>query len=214
VDVVLDNLDLLRGAFWVTLQLAVLSFVLAFVLGVVLATMRVSPVAPLRAAGLIYVETFRNTPLPALLVLGFFGMPKLGIRGSSFATAVVVVAVYHAAYVCETVRAGINSVAAGQAEAARSIGLTFGQSLRLVILPQAIRSVVPPLGSLFIAQTKNTSMAAAISVAELTAISSRLITEYARPVAILFGVALAYMVITFPAGFVFDAIERKVRIVR
>ncbi len=214
MDVILDNLDLLRSGFWLTLQLSVLSFALAFLLGVAIATMRVSPVAPLRAAGLVFVELFRNTPLPALLVLGFFGMPKLGIRGSSFLTAVVVVGLYHAAYVGETVRAGINSVAAGQAEAARSIGLTFGQSLRLVILPQAIRSVVPPLGSLFIAQTKNTSMAAGISAFELTRVSSLLITEYARPVAVLFGVAVAYMIITFPAGFVFDAVERRVRIAR
>ncbi len=212
--VLLENLDLLRHGFWVTLQLALLSFGLALALGTTLATMRVSPVAPLRGAGLAYVETVRNTPLAVLFVLAYFGLPKLGIRGTSFVTAVAVVGLYHAAFVCETLRAGINSVAAGQAEAARSIGLTFGQSLRLVILPQAFRTVVPPIGNIFIAQAKNTSVAATISLMELTGVANRLITDYSRPVAALLGVAVAYMLITLPAGFVFESVERRVRIAR
>lgn len=214
MDVVLDNLGPLRAAFWVTLQLSLLSFALAVVVGTLLATMRVSPVAPLRAAGLTYVETIRNTPLPVLFVLAYFGLPKVGIRGTSFLTAVAVLGVYHAAFVAETLRAGINSVATGQAEAARSIGLTFSQLLRHVVLPQAFRSVVPPIGNIFIALTKNSSVAATISVLELTGLSSRLITEYSQPVAVLAGVAVAYLLITLPAGFAFEAVERRVRIVR
>ncbi len=214
MGVVLDNLDRYADAFWVTVQLTALGFVGSLVLGTIVATMRVSPVAPLRAAGFAYVETFRNTPLLVLAVLFVFGLTKVGIRFSLFTTFVIVISIYTGAFVAETLRAGMNAVGRGQVEAARSIGLTFGQSLREVVLPQAFRTVVQPLGNVWIAMTKNTSIAAAVSVVDLTAIAGRLTTDLARPLPLFAGAAIGYLVLTLPMGFLVGAVERRVAILR
>ncbi|HEV8651087.1 MAG TPA: amino acid ABC transporter permease [Actinomycetes bacterium] len=214
MDVITSNLDDYASGFWVTIQLALVSYALALVIGTVVAIMRVSPIAPARAAGLAFVETVRNTPLPVLIVLFVFGFPKIGIRYSLFVSAIIVFSAYTGAFVSETIRSGINSVSRGQAEAARSIGLTFGQTLSQVVLPQAFRTVVPPLANLFIALTKNTSIAAAVAVAELTYRADQLNTATAQPIPVFLGAGVAYLILTLPAGFVFGAIERRVAIKR
>ncbi len=191
-----------------------MSYSLALVVGTVVAVMRVSPIGPARAAGLAFVETVRNTPLPVLLVLFVFGFPKIGIRYSFFVSAIIVFSVYTGAFISETIRSGINSVSKGQVEAARSIGLTFGQTLGQVVLPQAFRTVVPPLANLFIALTKNTSVAAVVAVAELTYQADRLNTDTAQPILVFAGAGVAYLVLTLPSGFIFGAIERRVAIKR
>jgi glutamate transport system permease protein len=209
VHVVLDNLDVYRHGAWVTIQLTLLAFVIAFAIGVVIATFRVSPVPPLRAAGTAYVETFRNVPLAVQFVLFFFGLPKIGIKYSPFASAIIVLSIYTSAFVAETVRSGINTVAKGQVEAARAIGLTFGQVLRIVALPQALRSVVAPLGNLFIALIKNSSLAYTISVVELTGAADRLNTETAQPLAVFGGAFVFYLLLALPSGAIIGAIERR-----
>ncbi len=214
MGLVLDNLSLYGEGMRTTVLLTVLSFAAAFVIGVVLAGFRVSPVAPLRAVGTTYVEIIRNTPLPVLFVLFFFGFPKIGIRYSTFASAVIVLSAYTGAFVGETVRSGINTVAAGQGEAARALGLTFPQVLWLIVLPQALRSVVGPLGNLFIALTKNSSVAVLISTVELTGVAERLNAASARPVAAFVGAGVAYLLLTIPAGLAFGALERRVAIKR
>jgi glutamate transport system permease protein len=214
VDVVLDNLGRYWSGMQTTVSLTLWAFVVAFVVGIVVAGFRVSPVPPLRLAGALYVETVRNTPLPVIFVLFFFGLPKVGLIYSPFVSAVVVLAAYTGAFIAETVRSGINTVAKGQAEAARSLGLTFMQVLGLVVLPQALRAVVAPLGSLFIALTKNSSIAYTISVLELTGVSERLSTDTARPIPVFLGAAVAYLLLTLPAGFAIGAIERRVAIKR
>ncbi len=197
-----------------TVQLTLLSWVLAFVAGTIVAAFRVSPVPPLRGAGGVWVEAVRNTPLTVLMVLFFFGFTKVGVRYSGFTSAVIVLSAYTSAFVAETVRSGINAVARGQAEAARSLGLTFPQTLGLVVLPQAFRTVVPPLGSLFIALTKNSSIASVISVVEITEVADRLNNQTARPVPVFLGAAVAYLVLTVPSGFVVGALERWAAIKR
>jgi glutamate transport system permease protein len=177
VDAVLDNLDTFRQGFLTTLALTAVSTVLALALGTLLAAMRVSPVPTLRAAGSAYVEVVRNNPLTVVFFFAVFVLPQLDVRLSFFTFAVIAVTVYHAAFFCVAVRSGINSVGVGQAEAARSIGLTFTQTLRLVVLPQAFRTVVPPLINVVIALTKNTSIAAALGVVDLTAVTSRLASD-------------------------------------
>ena len=132
--VVTDNLGFLLGGLLVTLELTVLGFVGALLLGTVLAVFRVSPVAPLRWVGAVYVEVLRNMPLLTLLILVVFGLPDIGITFSLFTSAALCMAGFGAAFVCEAVRGGINTVPVGQAEAARSLGFTFTQSLRYVIL--------------------------------------------------------------------------------
>jgi glutamate transport system permease protein len=191
----------------------VLSSVLALALGTVLAAMRVSPIPTLRGAGAGYVEVVRNTPLTVAFLFVVFVLPQLDIRLSFFVFAVIAVTVYHAAFFCEAVRSGINAVGVGQAEAARSIGLTFIQSLRLVILPQAFRTVVPPLINVVIALTKNTSIAAAFGVLELTAVGVRLANADAV-IPVLVGVAACYLLLTLTSGWLAGWLERRVAVAR
>lgn len=214
MDLILDNLDLFRDGLWTTIQLTALSFVSAFVIGLLIAGFRVSPIPPLRAAGAVYVETVRNTPLLVLLILAFFGLPKLGFTWSPFVTAVVVISAYTGAFIGEAIRAGINTVPAGQVEAARSLGLTFTQVLGHVVLPQALRAVVQPIGSLFSALVRNTSLAYAISVVELTGTADRLGNETARYLPAFVGAFLGYLLLTIPAGFLIGVIERRVAVRR
>jgi glutamate transport system permease protein len=177
--------------------------------------MRVSPVPTLRAAGAAYVELVRNTPLTVVFFFVVFVLPQLDILLPYFAFAVIALTVYHAAFFCEAVRSGINAVGVGQAEAARSIGLTFGQSLRLVVLPQAFRTVIPPLINVVIALIKNSSIAAAFGVVELTAMGTRLAQANGDAViAILVGVAVCYLVLTLPSGWLAGRLERRVAVAR
>jgi glutamate transport system permease protein len=214
VDVVLRHLGDFGQGMRATLWLSVVAFALALLLGLVVATFRVSPVAPLRAAGLTYVETFRNIPLAAFFALAVFGLPKVGVTLSFWGFAVLVLGTYTGAFVSEALRSGINTVAAGQAEAARSIGLTFGQTLRHVVLPQAFRSVVQPVGSLFIALVKNSAIASAFAVVELTSAFDQLTEREAATLPLLAGTALAYLLITIPAGLLTGVVERRVAIRR
>ena len=168
MGVVTDNLGFLLGGLLVTLELTVLGFAGALVIGTVLAVFRVSPIPPLRWVGAVYVEVLRNMPLLTLLVLVVFGLPDIGIRFSLFTSAAICMAVFAGAFVCEAVRGGINTVPVGQAEAARSLGFTFTQSLRYVILPPAFRTMVQPLVNIFIGVVLGSSLASAVGVSELT----------------------------------------------
>lgn len=199
---------------WVTVALTLSSFVAALMIGTVVAAFRVSPVPTLRAAGAAWVELLRNIPLSVLMLGFYFGFTKIDIRYSEFTTAVIVLGAYTSAFVAETVRAGINSVARGQAEAARSLGLTFPESLRLVILPQAIRTVVAPLGSLFIALIKNSSIASLIAVVELSDAADRISTDTARPIPAFLGAAAGYLLLALPAGAVVGVLERRAAVRR
>ena len=215
MDAILDNLDAYRQGFVTTLALTVVSTVLALAIGTLLAAMRVSPVPTLRAAGATYVEVVRNTPLTVVFFFAVFVLPQVDIRLPFFQFAVIAVTVYHAAFFCEAVRSGVNSVGVGQAEAARSIGLTFTQSLRLVVLPQAFRTVIPPLINVVIALTKNTSIAAAFGVVELTAVGIRLANANGDAViAILVGIAVCYLALTLPSGWLAGQLERRVAVAR
>ena len=215
MDFVVEQRDLILEGFATTLRLAALSGVLSLVVGTVLAVMRVCPVPPLRWAGAVYVTLLRNTPLTLVFVFSTFGLPRLDIRLSFFAFAVVALTAYTSAFVCEAVRSGINSVAPGEIEAARSIGLSFGQTLRQVVLPQAFRAVIPPLSNVFIALTKNTSIAVAFSVAEATSILRRLQNQDASATfPLLLTTAAGYLVITLAISFAFSRLERRVAVVR
>jgi glutamate transport system permease protein len=215
VQFFIDNFDVLRDAFLNTLGLSLLAGLLALVLGTVLAAMRVSPVAPVRGLATFYVETFRNTPLTVVFFFVIFGLPQIDFVVDFFPGAVVSVGLYTAAFVCEAVRSGINAVSPGQAEASRALGLTFGQSLREVVLPQAFRTVVPPLGNVLIAMVKNTSIAAGFSVSELSSTLPRLVNANAGDLLfVLLGVVVGYMLITLPAAYAVHRLERRVAILR
>lgn len=215
MDFVIEQRSLVLDGFAMTVRLAAFSGLLSLVFGTVLAVMRVCPIAPLRWAGAFYVTVLRNTPLTLVFVFSAFGLPRLDIRFSFVTFAVIALTAYTSSFVCEVVRSGVNAVAAGEIEAARSIGLPFGQILTLVVLPLAFRAVIPPLSSVFIALTKNTSIAVAFSVAEATSILRRLQNQDASATfPLLFTTAAGYLVLTLALSLAFGRLERRVRVLR
>ena len=217
---ILARYDLL-GAFWVTIQLSLWSAFGALVLGTVIAVLRVSPVPVLRLLGTGYVNTFRNTPLTLLMVFSILGLTYvLGIQLSPnvktnvFLWAIVVLCIYHAAFVCEALRSGVNTVPAGQAEAARSIGLTFSQTLTEVVLPQAFRGAIAPLGSTMIALVKNTTVASVIGVSDAAYLMAEIIENETGGVVVFFLFALGFVILTLPLGVWFTSLSRRLAVKR
>ncbi len=216
MDAVTRNLDLFVSGFWRSLGIICWALVLSLVLGTLVAACRVCPVAPLRWFGTAWVTVLRNTPLTLILFFIAFGLPELGVNAEYYTFGVAGLVLYTSAFVCEAVRSGINSVSAGQAEAARAIGLTFTQSLGQVVLPQALRTVVPPLGSVMIAMFKNSAVVGAFGVGrDLFSVGNTLTSAqgYAA-LPVLTGVAIGYLCITLPASGVLLGLERKVAIAR
>ncbi len=205
--------DLLTG-FGVTLELTALGFVGAVLLGTLLAIFRVAPITPLRVVGAIYVEFFRNIPLLALLIVVVFGLPDVGVTYSLFTSAALCLALSAASFVCEAMRGGINTVSAGQAEAARAIGLTFTQSLRFVILPQAFRAMVQPLVNVFIGVALSSSLAAAVGVSELTNRTQQLNLQYAEAIASFLVAGALYVLLALSGGGIGGWLERRLAIRR
>lgn len=222
MDAVLENLPLLVGGYLRTLALLGIAGVGALILGTLVASMRLSPVAPMRTVATVYTELLRNTPL-TLVLLGFAVIvPNLGLapagldsQGQFFVLAAIGLTLYTSPFIAEAIRSGVNSIPVGQAEAARSIGLGFGQTLGSVILPQAIRMVIPPIVNVLIALTKNTSVAGGFFVVELIGASRAAINARGDEVmAILLAVALFYLSITIPLGRLQAFVEKRVAVLR
>lgn len=218
----LQDYDLLE-AFWTTVQLAALSAVGSLIWGTILAAMRVGPVPLMRGLGAAYVNTVRNIPLTVIILFASLGLNQtLGVTlggGDSFETinfrlAVLGLVLYTSAFVCEALRSGINTVPVGQAEAARAIGLSFGQVLRLVVLPQAFRSTVGPLANVLIALIKNTTVAAAIGVAEAAALMKDMIENEAQLLLISAIIAVGFVILTLPTGLILGWVGKKVAVKR
>lgn len=213
-------------AFTVTVELAVLSGFFALILGTGLAAMRLAPVPALRWFGGCYVHLVRNTPLTLLLLLCSFGLAQtLGVTladshsptsidDSNFRLAVLGLSVYTASFVCEAVRSGVNTVGIGQAEAARSLGLSFTQNLRIILLPQAFRAVIIPLGSVLIALSKNTTLASAIGVAEAALLMKSMTENTAALLAVGAVFAAGFVVLTVPLGLLFGHLGRRWTVAR
>jgi glutamate transport system permease protein len=213
-------------AFWTTIQLTVFSAIGALILGTALAAMRLAPVPMLNWIGTSYVNVVRNTPLTLIILFCSFGLSQtLGItlvdsesltsiEDSNFRLAVLGFTVYTAAFVCETVRSGVNTVPLGQAEAARSLGLTFAQNLRIVLLPQAFRAVIIPLGSVLIALTKNTTIASAIGVAEAALLMKEMIENTAALVTVGTIFMLGFVILTLPTGLFFGWLGKRLAVAR
>ncbi|WP_434597370.1 amino acid ABC transporter permease [Streptomyces sp. A5-4] len=215
MNVLLDHLPEFRDGFIGTVLLTAASALFAMVLGVVMAGFRVSPVPPLRFFGTAWVTLFRNTPLTLLfLVVWFVVPPVFGTGMNPWTKALLALSCYTSAFVCEAVRSGVSTVSLGQAEAARSLGMTFFQTLRMVVLPQATRTVVGPLSSIFIALTKNSAIAGAFSVTELFGVQKMLSDQGFAIAPIFLWVALAYLVITFTISGLFRLLERRLEVAR
>ena len=213
-------------AFRTTIELTVLSGLGALVLGTLIAAMRLTPVPPLNWVGAAYVTVVRNTPLTLIILFCSFGLAQtLGvtladpasttsITDSNFRLAVLGLTVYTAAFVCETVRAGVNTVPIGQAEAARSLGLGFGQNLRMILLPQAFRAVIIPLGSALIALTKNTTIASVIGVGEAALLMKEMTENTAALLAVGAIFAAGFVSLTLPLGLLFGFLGRRLAVYR
>ncbi|MFD3533005.1 amino acid ABC transporter permease [Streptomyces sp. NPDC058664] len=217
----LQGYDLL-GAFWVTVQLTVYSAIGSLVWGTLLAAMRVSPVPLMRGFGTVYVNVVRNIPLTVIIVftsLGLFQTLGVSMGADRFTTinfrlAVLGLTAYTSAFVCEAIRSGINTVPLGQVEAARAIGLGFPQILRLIVLPQAFRSVVGPLANVLIALTKNTTVAAAIGVAEAALLMREMIENEAQLILVSAIFAVGFICLTLPTGLILGWVAKKVAVKR
>ncbi|WP_327119509.1 amino acid ABC transporter permease [Nocardia sp. NBC_01730] len=212
-------------AFWVTIELTVLSALGALILGTIVAGLRVSPVPVARWVGTAYVTIFRNTPLTLIIVfmsLGLYttmgwrlaGEGPDSVAQNNFRFAVIGLSIYTAAFVCESLRSGINTVPMGQSEAGRSLGFGFVQNLRLIVLPQAFRSVIAPLGSVLIALTKNSTIASAIGVAEAATLMAEMNETEAAVLAIGAIFALGFVILTLPTGLFFGWLAKRYEVAR
>lgn len=218
----LQGYDVL-GAFWMTVKLTVLSALGSLVWGTLLAAMRVSPVPLMRGFGTVYVNIVRNIPLTVIIVFTSLGLADIfgmtlgaadDFKAQGFRLAILGLVAYHAAFVCEALRSGINTVPLGQAEAARAIGLGFSQTLRLVVLPQAFRAVIGPLANVLIALTKNTTVASAIGVAEAAYLMKSMIENEAQTLLIGAVFAFGFVVLTLPTGLVLGWLGKRLAVKR
>ena len=234
MNAVVENFDVFAGGFWLTLQLCFLAAIGALIIGTIMAVFRISPVPPLRAVGTGYVTVFRNVPLTIVFFFAAFGLPalgsnadflrvpgldqvfsRLGIDLPYFRFAIIALSLYTGAFVCEALRSGINAVPAGQAEAARAIGLTFGQNLRFVVLPQAWKAAIVPLGSVIIAMIKNSALAGFFGVVGDLSSAYSLITVQGEPtIPIMIGISIGFLILTVPLGILLDRIEKRRAVAR
>ena len=214
------------AAFWMNVQLTFWSAIGSLILGTLLAAMRVSPVPLMRGFATVYVNVVRNIPLTVIIIMMAqvlytqLGLrlavrtpgehPQIFLDAQNFRLAVLGFILYTSTFVAEAIRSGINTVPAGQAEAARAIGLRFSQVLGIVVMPQAFRAVIAPLASVLIALTKNTSVAGGFFVVELFATTRQLANDNGNIVLqILFTAAALYLVITIPLGYFAGQLEKR-----
>lgn len=208
MNVLTDNFSLFSAGFLGTVELTVYSSLLALVLGSVMAAFRVAPVRSLRVFGTAWVTVLRNTPLTLLFFAVLLGLPRFGLVLPFMVFAVLALGCYTSAFICEALRSGFNTVPTGQGEAARSLGMTFGQTLSYVVLPQAFRAVIPAVGSILIALTKNSAIAGAFSVTELLG-TYRPLSELGYNIVWTFiWIAVGYLVITGALSALFNLLER------
>ena len=212
--VLVEHARLLSGGYFRTVFLVAVSFLASLALGTVGAVFRLAPLPLVPGIARAQVEVFRNTPLLIQMQLYWLGLGSIGIRLSPFVAAAIALSLYTGAYVTEAIRAGVATVGSGQRDAAVSLGLTFVGSMRHVVLPQAFRAVMPPLGNLFIAMIKNSAIASAIAVAELLYVSEVLEGRTFRTFEIFTGVLVGYLSLTLPAGAIVRRLEQRLEIKR
>jgi glutamate transport system permease protein len=211
VKEITENLPLFMEGIMGTLRICAAAGLGSLVLGTIVAICRVSPVPALQRLGTAWVQFVRNCPLTVVLFFMAFGLPEIGLQASYFTFGVAGLALYTSAFVCEAIRAGVNSVPGGQAEAARAVGLSFGPTLTLVVMPQALRYTVPPMANAMIAMIKNSAIVGAFGVGgELFTVADTLTSSQGlAALPVLTGVVIGYLIIILPTGLLFGWIERK-----
>ncbi|MFJ2113650.1 amino acid ABC transporter permease [Streptomyces sp. NPDC087850] len=214
MDVLTKNFALYGKGFLGTLELTVYASLLALALGFVMASFRVAPVRALRALGTVWVTVLRNTPLTLLFFAVVLGLPRFGLILPFQLFAVLALGCYTSAFICEVLRSGINTVPKGQGEAARSLGMSFGQTLGTVVLPQAFRTVIPPVGSTLIALAKNSAIAGAFSVTELLGTYKDLNERGYSIIWTFVWIAVGYLIITLSISALFTFLEKHYGVAR
>lgn len=221
---VVENLDLFLNGLLITIWVSLLAGLLSLVIGLLVAILRVTPSGGLSWLAAAYTEFFRNTPLLVQALALFFGLPKLGIRmqfelfgvrfTQPFIVGTLALSLYTGAYIAEAIRAGLLAVPPGQTEASRSLGLSLIQTFRYVIVPQAIRLVIPPLGNLYIAMVKNSAVLSAIGLTDLMYQADYVNNRTFRTFEIIIAIILFYLLLTLPLAWLVSKIERKLNPLR
>ena len=199
---------------WITIQVVAISFVIAMVVGTLIAAFRVAPLRPLRWIGGFYVETFRNIPLLVLMILSFAGLRRAGLDINRWVAGTGSLGLYTGAYVAEAIRSGVFAVGKGQIEASLALGFTYPQTLKKIILPQAVRTVIPPLGNLIIAMIKNSAVigVSLIALDDLLEVARTINSATPKTNEIFFWAATGFLLLTVPATFAVRFLEKRLAI--
>jgi His/Glu/Gln/Arg/opine family amino acid ABC transporter permease subunit len=215
-EVLQEHLPEFSSGLWATTRLVLGAFLIAMTIGTLVAALRVAPSKWLNRIGGIYVEAFRNVPLLLLLFIAFSGFPRAGISVGQWAAGIGCLGLYTAAYIAEALRSGVFAVSKGQIEAALSLGLTYRRTMRLIILPQAFRTVIPTIGSLVIAMIKNSAIVGGSLVAlpDLLHEARKVQSQTGRPDEVYFWAAVGFLVLTLTTTVVFRYLERRFEIRR
>jgi len=208
-SVLVDNAGALFAGLLITIEVSLLAFVFSFAIGVIVATMRVTPQRSISNLGTAYVEFVRNVPLLVEIFFFYFGLPSIGIRLDGFWSGVCGLSIYTGAFFAEAIRSGILSVPRGQLEAAQASGLSYVQAMRFVVLPQAIRVTIPPIGNTVLNMIKNSSLVSTVSVADILGTANLLGGRSFAYTELLIGAAALYLVITLPTALGITVLERR-----
>jgi His/Glu/Gln/Arg/opine family amino acid ABC transporter permease subunit len=215
-EVLEEHLPEFASGLFVTFRIVAIAFVIAMVVGTLVAALRVAPKPWLQRLGGVYVEAFRNVPLLVLIFISFLGLRRAGVPVSPWVAGTSSLGLYTAAYVAEVLRSGVFAVSRGQIEAALSLGFTYPQALRKVVLPQAFRTVIPPLGSLVIAMIKNSAIigASLLALPDLLKEARVVNSETFKANESFFWAAVGYLLLTGTATVAFRYLESRFSIRR
>jgi putative glutamine transport system permease protein len=216
LPIISNNLDIFMSGLLLTLRLVGISFVVAMVVGTLVASLRIAPVKPLNWIGTLYVESFRNIPLLVLAIIFSAGLTRTGVRLSGMSAASAALGLYTAAYIAEAIRSGVSAVSKGQIEASLSLGFTYRQTMRQVILPQAFRTVIPPIGNLVIAMIKNSAIVAGslIALDDILQIARLVNSRTFATNEAFFWAGVGYLMLTIPATIIVRRLEKRFAIKR
>jgi putative glutamine transport system permease protein len=208
-SVLTDYYGLFLQGFYHTILASLLALIGSFVLGSIIAVMRIAPIKPLNWLGTAYVEFIRNIPLLLVVYVFYLGLPSLGVTMSGFLCGTLGLTVYTASYIAEAIRAGILSISKGQMEAARASGLTYSQAMMNVILPQAIKIVVPPISNQFLNLVKNSSILSVVAGLDLMYFGEKVESETLNTFDTYIFVGLFYLILTIPLSYASSLLERR-----
>lgn len=208
-SILVDYFGMFLDGFKVTILASLTALIASFIIGAIVAIMRITSIAPLRWIGTAYVEFFRNIPLVIIAFFFYIGTPTLGLKFSGVTAGTIALAIYTSAFIAEAIRSGILAVPKGQMEAARSSGLNYLQTMRIIILPQAIKIVIPPIGNQFVNLVKNSSILALIAGTDLMYQADLISAKTYVVFDVYIFVALFYLVLTIPLSLGVGHLEKR-----